>query len=170
MKKIEKWLNINRLQLNVSKTKVMLVRGIRKKVSESNIKIKLDNAVLEVISEIKYLGVMINKNLNFTAYVNYLGKKIDSKLGVFRRIRVNLTPYMRCVIYKVIIAPLLEYCALSILLTSNTTQVPFIESNETLHTSRTLKNIRHVFFYTCPNSFLRVKTIPRRCNIGMVYK
>lgn len=35
MGKIEEWLNINRLQLNVNKTKVMLVRGIRKKVSES---------------------------------------------------------------------------------------------------------------------------------------
>jgi len=93
MKKIEEWLNINRLQLNV--IKVMLVRSIRKKVSESNI--KLENTALEVVSEIKYLGVMIDKNLNFTAHVDYLGKKIGSKLGVFR-ISVNLTPYMRCVV------------------------------------------------------------------------
>jgi len=83
MKKIEEWLNINRLQLNVSKTKVMLVRGIRKKVSESNIKVKLDNTALEVVSEIKYLGVMIDKNLNFTAHVDYLGEKISSKLEIF---------------------------------------------------------------------------------------
>jgi len=61
----------------------MLVRGIKKKVSESNIKVKLDNTVLEVVSEIKYLGVIIDKNLNFTAYVDYLGKKIGSKLGIF---------------------------------------------------------------------------------------
>jgi len=53
---LEEWLNIDRLQLNVSKIKVMLVRGIRKKVSESNIKVKLDNTILEVVSEIKYLG------------------------------------------------------------------------------------------------------------------
>jgi len=37
--------------------------------------------------------------------------------------------------------------------------VPLTESNEILRTGKTLKNIRHVFFYTCPNSFLRVKTI-----------
>jgi len=107
------------LQLNVSKTKVILVRGIRKKVSKSNIKIKLDNAVLEVVSEIKYLGVMIGKNLNFTAHVDYLGKKIDSKLGVFRRISVNLT-HMRCVVYKAIIAPLFEYYASILLSITNT--------------------------------------------------
>jgi len=46
-------------------------------------------------------------------------------------------------------------------LTSNTTQIPLTESNETLHTGRTLKNIRHVFFYTCLNSFLRVKTLQK---------
>jgi len=46
----------NRLKLNVNKIKVMLVRGIKKKISESNIKIKLENIALEVISEIKNLG------------------------------------------------------------------------------------------------------------------
>jgi len=48
--------------------------------------------------------------------------------------------------------------------------VPLTESNETLHTGRTLKNIRHVFFYTCPNSFLRVKTTSWRCKIGVANK
>jgi len=126
MRKIEEWLNINRLQLNVSKTKVMLVRGIRKKRSENNIKVKLKSTVLEVVSEIKYLGVMIDKNLNFTAHVDYLGKKIGSKLGIFRRISVNLTLYMRCVVYKAIIAPLFEYCS-SILLSITDTNMQYLQ-------------------------------------------
>lgn len=80
-------MKINKLQLNVNKTKVMLVRGVRKKVTESNLKIKLSNTVLKVVSEIKYLGVIIDKNLNFSAHVNYLGSKIGSKLGILRRSR-----------------------------------------------------------------------------------
>jgi len=99
-KKIEEWLKNNRLKLNVNKTKVMLIRGIKKKVSESNIKAKLEDATLEVVNEVKYLGVIIDRNLNFAAYVN-LEKKIGSKLGAFRRISMNLTPYMKCVIYKI---------------------------------------------------------------------
>jgi hypothetical protein len=39
MVKIEKWMKINRLQLNIDKTKVMLIRGIRKKTTEDNIKV-----------------------------------------------------------------------------------------------------------------------------------
>ena len=68
----------------------------RKKVLENNMKIKLENTVLEIVSKIKYLGIIINKNLNFeTAHVNYLGKKIRSKLATFCRISMNLTLYMR---------------------------------------------------------------------------
>jgi len=32
--------------------------------------------LLEVVSEIKYLGVIIDKNLSFAAYVDYLKKTI----------------------------------------------------------------------------------------------
>jgi len=52
-----------------------LIRDKRKKVLENNIKIKLENKILEIVNEIKYLGVIIDKNLNFSAHVNYIGKK-----------------------------------------------------------------------------------------------
>jgi hypothetical protein len=126
MAKVDKWLKINRLQLNVNKTKVMLVRGIRKKVSENSIKVKLENSVLEVVSEIKYLGVIIDKNLSFSENINYMGKKIGSKLGVLRRVSVELTPYMRCVVYKTIVAPLFEYCS-SIMLSVNDTNLQYLQ-------------------------------------------
>jgi hypothetical protein len=67
--------------------------------------------MLEVVSEIKYLGIIIDRNLNFSAHVNYISKKVGAKLGVMRRIGVDLSPRMRCVVYKAIIAPLFEYCA-----------------------------------------------------------
>lgn len=38
MEKVDEWVRINKLCVNVEKTKVMLVRGVRKKVKEDNIK------------------------------------------------------------------------------------------------------------------------------------
>jgi len=61
--------------VNVNKTKVMRIRGIKKKVAESGLEIKLCGAVLQVVDEIKYLGVILDKNLTFSAHVDYLGKK-----------------------------------------------------------------------------------------------
>jgi len=40
MIRLNDWLSRNRLYLNVSKTKVMLIRGIRRKVAESDFKVK----------------------------------------------------------------------------------------------------------------------------------
>jgi len=61
-------------------------------------------------------------------------------------------------------SPSLSFSSLSlhwlnvISLTSKSLQVPLSELNETLHTSRAMKNNRHVFFYMCPQSRLRGET------------
>jgi hypothetical protein len=111
MVKVEEWLKINRLYVNVDKTKIMLIRGVRKKATEDNLKIKLQNKVLEIVSEIKYLGVIIDKNLNFSKHVDYISKKVGAKLGVMRRIGMDLSANMRCIVYKAIVSPLFEYCS-----------------------------------------------------------
>lgn len=43
MRRVKEWLNINKLLLNVDKTKVMLIRRARNKSKEDNIKIKVQN-------------------------------------------------------------------------------------------------------------------------------
>lgn len=71
----------------------------------------MQNRILEVVSEIKYLGIIIDKNLSFSAHVDYMSKKVGAKLRILRRISVDLTPNMRCIVYKAIVAPLFEYYA-----------------------------------------------------------
>jgi len=86
----------------------MLIRGIRRKVAENDFKVKFrGGGDLEVVSKIKYLGVMIDRNLNFTEHVDYISRKVGAKLDVLRRIGKDMTPYMRCIVYKSVIAPLL---------------------------------------------------------------
>jgi len=53
MIRVDEWLSRNRLRLNLNKTKVMLIRGIRKKVAEGDFKIKFRNESLELVSKIK---------------------------------------------------------------------------------------------------------------------
>jgi len=83
MIRVNDWLNRNKLYLNVSKTKVMLIRGIRRKIAENDFKVKFREEGPRG-SKIKYLGVMIDRNLNFTEHVNYISRKVGAKLGVLR--------------------------------------------------------------------------------------
>lgn len=122
MVKIEEWLDKNRLDVNVNKTKVMIIRGVRKTVVESNVVIKLKGEILEMVNEIKYLGIIIDKNLNFSAHADYISRKAGVKLGVLRRVSEDMSRDMRCRIYNTIVAPLFEYCA-SILIGLSETNV-----------------------------------------------
>jgi len=45
---------------------------------------------LEMVSEMKYLGAIIDRNLNFAPHVDYVDKKIGTKLGV-RRVDKDMT-------------------------------------------------------------------------------
>lgn len=126
MEKIDEWIKINKLYINVEKTKVMLVRGIRKKVKEENIKIKLRSKELDVVTEIKYLGIIIDRNLNFSKHVDYISKKVGAKLGVMRRIGRDISAYTRCIVYKAMIAPMFDYCG-SILIGVSKTNIQYLQ-------------------------------------------
>jgi len=85
--------------------------GIRRKVAEDGFKVKFGGGGLEVVSKIKYLGVIMDRNLNFAKHIDHIGRKVGAKLGVLRRVGKDMTPCMRCIVYKSVIASLFEYCA-----------------------------------------------------------
>jgi len=87
----------------------MLIRGIRKKVAKGDFKVKFRGEFLEVVNKIKYLEVIIDRNLNFAAHVDYIGRKVGTKLGLTKS--KDMTPYMRYIVYKLVVAPVFEYYA-----------------------------------------------------------
>lgn len=112
LEKLSDWFKMNKLMLNIDKSKCMIVNS---KLSRN---IYIDNAVLEEVAEIKYLGVIIDKNLNFKSHINYICKKISKKLYFFSKIRKKLSTLSAIRIYNTMIKPHFEYCS-SILFMSN---------------------------------------------------
>lgn len=82
------------------------------------------------MSEIKYLGVIIDKTFNFSAHTDYISRKVGGKLGLMRRIGKNISPYIKCVVYKSIVAPLFEYWA-SILVRLSKTHLQHLQTLQT---------------------------------------
>lgn len=70
---------VNKLKLNVNKTKYMIVRSNRKEV-RGQVKIVCTNGeVLERVEVIKYLGIMIDSKLTFAEHCEYMLTKIGKK-------------------------------------------------------------------------------------------
>lgn len=107
--KINHWLRLNKLKLNVNKTKVMVI-GHSSSATAIN-SILMDGEELEMVNSFKYLGVLIDHKLKFGDNVDNVCKKVAKKVGVLTRLARNLTIGARITIYKSIIAPHFDYCS-----------------------------------------------------------
>ena len=64
--RISEWFKCNKLSVNVKKTKVMLFSSGRRAYDKSKIVVQIDGTTIELVSNIKFLGVIIDENLNGT--------------------------------------------------------------------------------------------------------
>lgn len=107
--RLTNWLKINKLKLNTSKSKVMIIE--RKPIVGYDINISIDNTKIEIVQSIKYLGVIIDNNLKFGEHVDYVCKKVSKKLGFFYRCGKYLSPWARRTVYNTIIMPHFNYAS-----------------------------------------------------------
>ena len=85
LQSIEHYLAINKLKLNTSKCKAMiLTRQKQKHIDNNSVNIILNNAKLEIVNEIKYLGLILDNTLSFKNHYTYIKKNI-SKNYIFSR-------------------------------------------------------------------------------------
>ena len=86
LKKVSKWFTANKLTLNVSKSKFMIIKRKSKKIPE-NIILKFNGKKMEQCLTYKYLGVHLDESLNWKAHVDYLCKKLSKMCGIFSKLR-----------------------------------------------------------------------------------
>ena len=83
LSKVYQWLGSNKLTLNISKSKFMLVT----KKKKLDISIKIDNEELEQCNTYKYLGVMFDKDLSWKPHIDYISSKIAKACGAIAKTR-----------------------------------------------------------------------------------
>ena len=74
LEKINLWLKLNKLSLNVKKTKCMAFHTPRKKVTLP--KIKLNNELINYVKEFNFLGIIINEPFNWKSHIDHISSKI----------------------------------------------------------------------------------------------
>ena len=139
---MQNWMSLNKLKVNSNKCKCMLINS--KRNSEAlNINIYIDNSKLEQVSEIKYLGVIIDNKLNFKAHVQYIIKKVAKKINFLSRISNIISTLAKITVYKSIIAPHFEYCG-TILYFINESDIATLQKLQ----NRAMRIILHCNRYT----------------------
>ena len=88
---VRKWLEANRLALNISKTNYVIFHSHSKKVSEF-IRIKLGRKTINRVNYIKYLGVLVDSTLSWKPHVTELAKKLSRNCAIFFKLRHYVNP------------------------------------------------------------------------------
>ena len=109
--KIETWAKDNKMQFNENKSKVMLIT--RKRNIES-INIYINNRMLEIVKEMKYLGIYFDNRLTFNTHIKYLAEnstKLIHMLGWSAKLQWGLGNKALKTIYEGALISLLTYGA-----------------------------------------------------------
>ena len=92
MKHISEYMKFNKLHINMKKCAYIHFKPKIKNVLEDEatnleFKIKINNTVIEKVTEAKFLGAIIDEKLTWSAHINYLCKKLKCCTGVLNRIK-----------------------------------------------------------------------------------
>ena len=107
------WSADNKMILNETKTKSMLVTGKRlaKKMEQSTLQLHVNSTELEQVSSHKLLGVTIDSQLTFDQHVENLCTKLLQRIAVLRKIRRFLPLDQRKLYYNAMIKQTMLYAS-----------------------------------------------------------
>ena len=89
LKEVIKWLRLNKLSLNASKTELIFFHSQRRILNYDDISIKFDGKKLSPVDSIKYLGMYIDKYLTWNVHIRELSKKLSRANGILSKLRHN---------------------------------------------------------------------------------
>ena len=104
------WCSVNKLTININKTKHMFVPRYRPQLDMVKDKtLLIENKNLHNVTSYKYLGVDLDQTLRFDSMVDTLYNKANRKLYSLKNIRPYVTASIASLIYKTCIRPVMEY-------------------------------------------------------------
>ena len=81
------WLCLNKLTMNISKTKyINYSLSQRTSLKENDFKVFLNGSIIERVDSFKFLGIYIDEHLTWKSHMHKILSKIQRNLGVIRRV------------------------------------------------------------------------------------
>lgn len=104
---ISDWLKVNKLSLNVKKSKYMIFHKPQKKVEP--LILIMDNTTIERVYEFDFLGLSLNENLTWKTHIDKIANKISRCIGILNRLKYFLPLEIKLTIYSSLILSHLNF-------------------------------------------------------------
>ena len=107
LEKINVWLKLNKLSLNVKKTKSVIFNRKQKQIAE--ITLSINGEDIEHVEHFNFLGIILDENLSWKNHINMLSNKISKVIGVMYKLKNVLPEYILLILYNSLIFSHLNY-------------------------------------------------------------
>ena len=86
--KISDWLTVNKLSLNVDKTKYMIFKNYQRVIVNEDIPdLQINDKKIERVSCFNFLGLTINEFMNWSSHSAKIANRISCTLGIMNRLK-----------------------------------------------------------------------------------
>ena len=109
LKKVYDWLCVNKLSLNVSKTRSMVFKNPKLPTVSLPFDIEINGEKVKNVSEFNFLGIMLDEFLTWTPHTKKVTSSVSRSLGVIKRVRSFLPIPVLKTLYSTLILPHLTY-------------------------------------------------------------
>ena len=101
---VDGWIKVNKLSLNVPKSHCMPFKKKNRKQEFA-----MGSELLQISDIVKYLEILIDRNLKFQEHIEYLLKKLGKHIGVISRLRHFVSRSVLLKYYNFYVKPVLQY-------------------------------------------------------------
>ena len=105
---INDWLKINKLALNIKKSKYMI--STKAHTAPIKLELKIDNINIEYVNYFNFLGLTIDSHLTWENHTINVSNKCLRIIGTLNRIKYFVPLNVRLMLYNALILPHLNYC------------------------------------------------------------
>ena len=107
--KIQTWLSVNKLSLNLIKSKFMLFHTNKRKLVNKIPDVMLNNINVERVSKFNFLGINLDENMKWTAHTDMLSNKLSKLIGILNKLKAYLPLETLKILYNSLFLSQLNY-------------------------------------------------------------
>ena len=107
------WLAVNKLSLNVSKTKYVIFHAINKRFQGVIPDLEINEIPLERVKKFHFLGLQLNENMSWKPHIDLLSNKLAKCAGVLNKLKRFLPVHILRTLYFSMVQSCMMYCILT---------------------------------------------------------
>ena len=108
LNKLSVWFRVNKLPLNLKKTKFIVFKPNQKRRSY-NFQILINKQQIDQVKETVFLGVIIDENVTWKSEISHVANKVSKSIGMIQKSSFYLSSYSLRVLYFSLVYPYFFY-------------------------------------------------------------